>query len=89
MGSIDFQLPAGAVIVLRVGNRFGEPAAGYEVNLYQAKFNAGQRGLVRFADTSRTDDRGEVRLSGLPPGEYFVSAFPNLPPPLVASAAAT
>ena len=75
--NIDFALPAGAVIVLRVGDRFGDPAVGYRVNLYQAKFGTGQRALAPmggsgFGDT--TDDRGEIRLSGLPPGEYFVSA---------------
>jgi hypothetical protein len=87
-GNVDFLLPTGAVIVLRVGNRYGDPAVGYEIELYQARVNAGQRGLARFADVGRnvTDDRGEVRLSGLPPGEYYASAFLNLPPPLAASA---
>ena len=69
--NIDFVLPLGAVIVLRVGNRFGEPAAGYRVTLYQTKFNGSQRGLAALNNdgtfSNVTDDRGEIRLSGLPP----------------------
>ena len=75
--NVDFALPTGAVIVLRVGNRFGDPATGYRVTLYQAKFNAGARGLSQIGGTAfgnTIDDRGEVRLSGLAPGDYYVSA---------------
>jgi hypothetical protein len=75
--NVDFALPAGAVIVLRVGDRFGDPAVGYRVNLYQAKSGSGPRALAPVAVSGfppGTDDRGEVRLSGLAPGEYFVSA---------------
>lgn len=82
--NIDFTLPAGAVIVLRVGNRFGDPAAGYRVGLFQAKAGPGPRVLAplpvsSFAST--TDDRGEIRLSGLAPGDYFVSAEAASAPP--------
>lgn len=81
---VDFALPAGGVIVLRVGNRFGDPAVGYRVSLFQAKTGAGGRALAplpvsSFANT--TDDRGEIRLSGLAPGEYFVSAEAASAPP--------
>jgi hypothetical protein len=82
--NVDFALPAGAVIVLRVGDRFGDPAVGYPVNLYQAKSGSGQRALVRVPVSgfpAGTDDRGDVRLSGLAPGEYYLSAGggPTLP----------
>jgi hypothetical protein len=82
--NVDFALPAGAVIVLRVGDRFGDPAIGYPVSLYQAKPGAGERALAQVPVSGfppSTDDRGEVRLSGLPPGEYYVSAGggPTLP----------
>ena len=81
---IDFTLPIGSVIVLRVGDRFGDPAVGLRVNLYQAKVGPGQRTLAPVQSSgfgTTTDDRGEVRLSGLAPGEYFVSAGggPTLP----------
>src|SRR5688572_28144750 len=72
--NVDFALPAGAVIVLRVSDRFGDPAVGFRVNLYQSRFSAGQRSLAPLPISnfgSSTDDRGEIRLSGLPPGEYF------------------
>jgi hypothetical protein len=74
--NIDFALPAGGVIVLRVVNPFGEPAIGYRVTLYQSKPGPGPRVLVALpngAVVNSTDDRGEVRLSGLTPGEYFAS----------------
>ena len=82
--NIDFALPAGAVIVLRVGNRFGDPAIGYRVALFQAKPGSGPRVLTPLPLSSfgsTTDDRGEIRLSGLGPGEYFVSAEAASVPP--------
>ena len=88
--NVDFALPAGAVIVVRISDRFGDPAVGYHVNLHQGKGGArqkplGQPPLSSFEST--TDDHGEIRLSGLAPGEYFVSASPGPfagPPPSVA-----
>ena len=82
--SIDFALPAGGVIVLRIGNRFGDPAIGYRVGLFQAKAGPGPRALTPLPVSSfgsTTDDRGEIRLTGLPPGEYFVSAEAASAPP--------
>ena len=82
---VDFALPAGAVIVLRVGDRFGDPAVGYTVNLYQAKAGPGQRSLAQMSGSGfgdRTNDHGEIRLSGLPPGEYYVSAATGPAPPI-------
>jgi hypothetical protein len=73
--NIDIALPAGAVIVVRLNDRFGDPAVGYSVNLHLA--TAGKRPLSQppvSSYGSTTDDRGEIRLSGLAPGEYFVSA---------------
>ena len=88
--NVDIALPAGAVIVVRLIDRFGDPAVGYDVNLHQATAGAGQRPLAQppvSSFGSTTDDRGEIRLSGLAPGEYFVSAsggpYPG-PPPSVA-----
>lgn len=84
---IDFGLPAGSVIVLRVGDRFGDPAVGLRVTLYQAKPGSATRALAQMpgsAFASITDDRGEIRLSGLAPGEYYVSVAgspgPVVPP---------
>jgi len=74
--NVDFALPPGAVIVVRLNDRSGDPAVGYHVNVDQAKVGAGQRPLAQppVSFESTTDDRGEVRLSSLPPGEYVVSA---------------
>jgi hypothetical protein len=75
--SVDFALPLGAVITVRVGDRFGDPGIGSRISLFQAKFTNGQRGLAPMAlspFSTTTDDHGEIRLSGLAPGEYYVSA---------------
>ena len=82
--NIDFAMPAGAVIALRIGNRFGDPAVGYRVSLFQTKAGAGPRVLAPLPASvfgNTTDDRGEIRLSGLAPGDYFVSAEAASAPP--------
>jgi protocatechuate 3,4-dioxygenase beta subunit len=82
--NIDFALPAGGVIVLRIGNRFGDAAVGYRVSLFQAKAGSSPRVLTQLnagGFNTTTDDRGEIRLSGLAPGDYFVSAEAASAPP--------
>jgi hypothetical protein len=82
--NVDFALPAGGVIVLRIGNRFGDAAVGYRVSLFQAKAGSGPRVLTQLNPggfNTTTDDRGEIRLSGLAPGDYFVSADAGSAPP--------
>ena len=76
---IDFSLPRGGVIAVRVTDDFGEPLAGAQVAVQRYQYGPdGQRRLT-FAPTGGvglggTDDRGEVRIFGLMPGEYIVSA---------------
>lgn len=82
--NIDFALPAGGVIVLRIGDRFGDAAVGYRVSLFQAKAGSSPRVLTQLNSggfNTTTDDRGEIRLSGLAPGDYFVSAEAASAPP--------
>ena len=76
---IDFTLPQGSVIVARVTDEFGEPLAGVSVQLQRYQYGTdGQRRLtgVPMANPASglagTDDRGEIRLYGLMPGEYIV-----------------
>jgi hypothetical protein len=75
--NVDIALPVGAVIVVRLIDRFGDPAVGYHVNVHQATVGVGKRPLAEppvSSFGSTTDDRGEFRMSGLSPGEYFISA---------------
>ncbi len=74
---IDIALPRGAVIVVRVADDLGAPIAGVRVSAQRYRYaEDGQRTLVGVPGqgSSFTDDRGELRLFGLLPGEYVVSA---------------
>jgi len=70
---IDLTLPQGAVVTGRVTDESGEPVAQASVQLSRYRFLNGRRRLTYvFGDT--TDDRGEFRIFGVPPAEYFLSA---------------
>jgi hypothetical protein len=73
---IDFRLPKGGVIVARITDDVGDPLAGVFVQAEYYGFVQGQRRLTSGGN-SRTDDLGEARMSGIPPGEYYVSADAN------------
>jgi carboxypeptidase family protein len=62
-----------AAIAGRVFDEDGAPLPGALVEALASRFEKGQRTLAPAAST-RTDDRGEFGLSGLPPGRYYVSA---------------
>ena len=72
---IDFAMPRGAVITVKLLDALGEPVPGYRVTVSQRRFSGGERKLVQVVSDPllMTDDRGEVRLSALGPGDYFVS----------------
>ncbi len=77
---IDFSLPNGSVIVVRVTDDFGEPLAGAQVQVQRFQYGPdGQRRLTMAPVSSlgfpaATDDRGEFRAYGLMPGEYVIGA---------------
>jgi hypothetical protein len=61
----------------RIVDDGGEPVSGTQVSAMRFQFMAGSRRLVPGGSegaTDRTDDQGNFRLYGLPPGDYFVSA---------------
>ena len=66
----------GAVIAVRLVDHLGDPVAGYRVLAYRPG-SGGARELTSLANVHTTDDRGDIRLSGLPPGEYHVAAAPG------------
>lgn len=70
---VDFRLPRGSVITGHVLDEDGEPLARAVVNAMRYAYQQGERRLVP-AGTDQTDDRGEFRVFGLPPGDYVVSA---------------
>jgi hypothetical protein len=75
---IDFVLPRASVIVARVIDQFGDPVRGVVVQAYLPRFADGRRQLSSAGGRSSvTDDRGETRIHGLQPGEYYLIAAPD------------
>lgn len=81
LSQVDFALPKGSVISVRITDEFNEPIAGASIHVQRFQWGQdGQRRLVT-AQTGNggiglasTDDRGEMRIFGLMPGEYVVEA---------------
>ena len=73
-----FRLLPSAVISGRILDEEGEPLPYVAVNALREVYTQGKRKLVSQAEF-QTNDRGEYRLFGLPPGNYFVSA--SIPEP--------
>ena len=71
--NIDFALPPGGVVTGRVIDEAGEGVAQASVSLGRHRYVEGQKRLVGQNGDS-TDDRGEFRIFGVPPGDYVVSA---------------
>jgi hypothetical protein len=71
--NIDLRLPRGGVITGRIRDEEDEPLARATVRVMRFQYLRGQRQLVP-AGSDQTDDRGEYRVFGLPPGEYVVTA---------------
>ena len=70
-------LPRGSVLGGRITDEFGEPVANATVVAYRYGYAGGARRLMPVGNASTrdtTDDQGQYRLFGLPPGEYYVSA---------------
>ena len=72
-GAIDFALVPGGYIAGRILDEDGTPFAGAIVDALVTRSDKGTDTLFSVS-TSQTDDRGEFRLIGLAPGQYYVSA---------------
>ncbi len=71
--NIDFALPPGAVVTGRVADETGDAVAHASVSLARRRYIDGARRLVAESAGS-TDDRGEFRIFGVPPGDYVIVA---------------
>jgi hypothetical protein len=87
LSGIEFRLPRGSVVSGHVFDEMGEPMPGAMVQVLRYQYNQGRRQLVP-AGGGQTDDRGQYRVWGLMPGEYFVSATATPAFALAASMAA-
>jgi protocatechuate 3,4-dioxygenase beta subunit len=73
INTIDLRLVRGGVIAGRVLDEDGEPLARALVTVQRYQYLRGERQLSP-AGGDQTDDRGQYRVFGLPPGDYYVSA---------------
>jgi protocatechuate 3,4-dioxygenase beta subunit len=73
LDKIDFSLPHGAVVTGRVVDEAGEALANVQVTAQRYQYINGRRQL-NMSSFGTTNDIGEYRLFGIPPGQYFVSA---------------
>jgi len=71
---LDVTLPRGSVITGRVVDEFGEPMSDVQIAPQQYQNFQGQRRLVPTGRQASTDDMGEFRLFGIPPGQYYLTA---------------
>jgi hypothetical protein len=70
---VDFQLPRGSAIAGRVLDEDGDAMPGVSVRVMRYQYQQGERRLTP-AGSAQTDDRGQYRIWGLMPGDYYVSA---------------
>lgn len=71
----DISMPRGSVISGRIVDEFGEPLADVMVNAMRQTWTGGRRRLVPAGGrVAQTNDLGQYRMYGLPPGEYYVTA---------------
>jgi hypothetical protein len=70
---VDFRLPRGSAIAGRILDEDGDVMPGVMVRVMRYQYLQGQRRLMP-AGGGQTDDRGQYRVWGLMPGDYYVSA---------------
>jgi hypothetical protein len=71
---IEFQLPRGSVISGHVLDEDGDAMPGVVVRVMRYQYQQGERRLTP-AGNGQTDDKGQYRVWGLMPGEYYVNAI--------------
>jgi protocatechuate 3,4-dioxygenase beta subunit len=70
----DISMPRGGVITGRLTDEFGDPVPDAMVSAMRQTWLNGRRRLTPSGRTSQTNDLGQYRMYGLPPGEYYISA---------------
>ena len=70
---LEFRLPRGSAIAGRVFDENGDPMPGIAVQVLRYDNSQGNRRLVSSGG-AQTDDRGQYRVWGLNPGDYYVAA---------------
>jgi protocatechuate 3,4-dioxygenase beta subunit len=71
---VDMRLPRGSVITGRVVDELGEPMSNVMISVLQYRRIGGKRQLMQTGGGNSTNDIGQYRVFGLPPGAYYVAA---------------
>jgi hypothetical protein len=74
---VDLILPKSSVVTVQLTDELNAPVEGAQVHVRQVIWVNGQPQYAPGSSkqrTATTNDRGEIRVVDLPPGEYYVSA---------------
>jgi hypothetical protein len=71
---VDLSLPRGSVITGKIVDEFGEPMSDVQIAPQAYQTVQGQRRLMPVGRQTSTDDMGEFRVFGVPPGQYYLTA---------------
>ncbi len=75
LDNADISMPRGGVISGRIVDEFGDPVPDVSVTAMRQTWMGGRRRLVPSPGRiAQTNDVGQFRIYGLPPGDYFVSS---------------
>jgi hypothetical protein len=71
---VDFALPRGGVVTGRVVDEYGDPISNVQVGAMRSQTIGGRKQLMPTGRISSTNDLGEFRVFGIPPGQYAIQA---------------
>jgi hypothetical protein len=74
----DLRLPRGGVITGRVVDEFGDPVSDMDVRALRLSYVQPGHPRLDAGRTGRTNDLGEYRIFGLPPGRYYIGLGLNV-----------
>lgn len=83
--SRTIRLDRGGAIMGRVVDETGDPVAHVNVMALRKDPRSPSSSVRMSGNSGTTDDRGEFRVYGLEPGDYYISANYNVPAPYLAS----
>jgi hypothetical protein len=78
VNNLNFELVQGGAIRGRLSTPDGDPLPGILVIAAKPSYFSGQRQLGPAGNGVQTDDRGNFRIFGIEPGDYFVIATSSL-----------
>jgi hypothetical protein len=75
LDNADISMPRGSVIAGRIVDEFGDPVPDVVVSSLRQTWSNGRRRLTPTGGRlATTNDLGQFRIYGLPPGDYYVTA---------------